>query len=118
MTRFGPVWISVLVAFCVSLSSCTGCNRDVWIPETEADKGPSKIDLLEFQRQRAMELDSLMSAVSSDWETPIQTGTGLRLEVLDSVPDSNAVRDLPEGRVLEEGDSIGLAQRALLTEPP
>ena len=116
MTRFGPVWMSALVAFCVSLSSCTGCNRDAWIPETEADKGPSKIDLLEFQRQRAMALDSLMSAVSSDWETPIQTGTGLRLEVLDSVPGSNAVRDLPDGSVLEIHHRFSLLDGRVLTE--
>ena len=116
MTRFRPAWMSGLMAFCVLLSSCTGSHRDAWIPEAEADRGPSKIDLLEFQRQRAMALDSLMSAVSSDWETPIQTGTGLRLEVLDSLPGSAAVRDLPEGSVLEIHHRFSLLDGRTLTD--
>lgn len=116
MSRFRPVWMSGLVAFCVLLSSCTGCHRDAWIPEAEADRGPSQIDLLEFQRQRALALDSLMAAVSSDWETPIQTGTGLRMEVLDSLPGSTAVRDLPEGSVLEIHHRFSLLDGRTLTD--
>ena len=116
MIQFRLVWISAIVATSVLLSNCTGCHRDAWIPEAGPDKGPSKIDLVEFQRQRALALDSLMATVTSDWEGPIQTGTGLWLQVLDSVPGSPAVRALPEGSVLEIHHRFSLLDGRVLTD--
>jgi FKBP-type peptidyl-prolyl cis-trans isomerase len=64
---------------------------------------------MEFHRQRALALDSLMAARSASWDSVVTTGTGLRYEVIDGAPGTTAfIQNLPEGLVLELHHRIAL----------
>lgn len=97
----------------------TGCGcGEQRLPDPPPKTAPSKADLMEFQRQRALALDSLMTARSESWSNVVRTGTGIRYEVLDRAagPAANiAVDALAQGTVLELHHSFDLLDGRTIT---
>ena len=75
----------------------------------------TQADLIAFHKQRAAQLDSLISAVASQWPDVTQTGTGIRLEWLDRTPQATKVSDLPKGTVLELHHAFALLDDRVIT---
>ena len=113
MLRPAAIAAGVAVSF---LAGCTGCHRDRPLPDASGKTQPSKQDLLEFHRQRAMALDSLIDARTASWGDVIRTGTGIRKEPLDSLPGAPAVHDLTEGTVLELHHRFELLDGTVITD--
>lgn len=116
MNRHHKVWLFVMVAGVMAASGCTGCQRDRRLPDAPKPNGPSPADLVEFQRQRAWALDSLIDSQTAAWARPERTGTGIRYETLDRQPGTPAVADLTEGTVLELHHSIALLDGRVLSD--
>jgi len=113
MRRPAAFAAGVAVSF---LAGCTGCHRDHPLPDASGKTQPSKQDLIEFHRQRAMALDSLIDARTASWGDVIRTGTGIRKEQLDSLAGAPAVRDLSEGTVLELHHRFQLLDGTIITD--
>ena len=112
-----PLWFGFFLwTGVVTASGCASCYEDEWIPEQTKPQGPTSQGLVEFQRQRALALDSLIQDVTSDWKKSIHTGTGIRYERLDSVPGAPAVASLSEGSVLEIHHRFRLLDGRVITD--
>ncbi len=95
--------------------SCTDSASDRSIPNGPKKTRPSQEDLIEFHRQRALEMDSLIDANTAQWEFVVRSGTGIRLERLDSIPDAPRVSELEEGTVLELHHKFSLLDGRVIT---
>ena len=111
-----PAVIAIGAALSLLLTGCTGCHPDRPLQDASGKSQPSKLDLLEFHRQRAQTLDSLIDARTVDWGNVIRTGTGIRKERLDSLPGAPAVHDLTEGTVLELHHRFELMDGTIITD--
>ena len=111
-----PAVIATGAALSLLLTGCTGCHRDRPLPDASGKTEPSKQDLLEFHRQRALALDSLIDARTANWGNVIRMGTGIRKERLDSIPGAPAVQDLTEGTVLELHHRFQLLDGTVITD--
>lgn len=111
-----PVAIIIGTALSLFLAGCTGCHRDRPLPDARGKTEPSKQDLLEFHRQRALALDSLIDARTANWGNVIRSGTGISKERLDSLPGAPATRDLTEGTVLELLHRFELLDGTVITD--
>ena len=111
-------WTSV-GAWAIAALLMTGCGcGEQRLPDPPPKTAPSKADLMEFQRQRALALDSLLTARSEGWSDVVRTGTGIRYEVLDrnGGPAANiAVDALAQGTVLELHHRFGLLDGRSIT---
>ena len=96
-----PVPIGIMLSAAILFAGCFGCGDDQPLPDRTTKDTPSKQDLLEFHRQRALALDSLIDRETAEWGSVLRSGTGIRSERLDSIPGSPAVSELAEGTVLE-----------------
>lgn len=105
-----------IAAWALALSGCSGCHQDAWLPDNAGIGGPQAPDFVEFQRQRAQELDSLIDAATAAWPGLIRTGTGIRYERLDSVPGAPLVLALEEGSVLELHHRFELLDGRVITD--
>lgn len=107
MTKTGIT--SILWACCLVLGAgCSGCHQDAPIGPSPHAGTPTKQDLLEFQRLRALALDSLVTTLTADWPGKQTTGTGIRWETLERTEQAPAVSSLADGTVLELHHSIAL----------
>lgn len=111
-----PVGIAAGTALSLLLAGCTGCRRERPLPSPSSKTQPSKQDLLEFHRLRALALDSIIDARTADWGNAIRSGTGIRKERLDSLPGAPAIRDLTEGTVLELHHRFQLLDNTVITD--
>ena len=103
----------------LTLSQCTGWNRDRQIePPTAVKDVPSSEDLLAFQQQAAMRLDSLIATRTQHWESRNTTGTGIRWEKLDSNLTNIPVHQLQDGTVLELYHRLSLLDGQVITDWP
>ena len=101
-------WASRFVG-CLFLSVCWSGCADERLPDPPAKAAPSASDLMDFHRQRALSLDSLIAAQTASWGAAVTTGTGIRYEVLErSTTDAIPIESLPEGLVLELHHRISL----------
>ena len=111
-------WTS-MGAWAIAALLMTGCGcGEQRLPDPPPKTAPSKADLMEFQRERALALDSLMTARSESWSNVVRTGTGIRYEVLDRTagPAANiAVDALAQGTVLELHHRFGLLDGRSIT---
>ena len=100
----------------LGLASFTSCwnGSPNPVPSTPNTQ-PTQADLIAFHKQRAAQLDSLISAVASQWPGVTQTGTGIRLEWLDRSPQATKVSDLPKGTVLELHHAFALLDDRVIT---
>lgn len=105
-------WIGGLSLALLSVT-WLGCNEQR-LPDPIAKSAPSKADLMAFHRQRALALDSLISATAADWDAVVTTATGIRYEVLDT-PARGPVSELPKGTVLELHHNFGLLDGRTIT---
>ena len=96
-----PVPIGIALSAAILFAGCIGCSHDQPLPDRTTKDTPSKQDLLEFHRLRALALDSLIDRETAEWGSVVRSGTGIRSERLDSIPGSPAVSELAEGTVLE-----------------
>ena len=96
-----PAPIGAVLSAAILLAGCAGCQPDQHLPDWTTKGTPSKQDLLEFHRLRALALDSLIDRETEEWGSVVRSGTGIRSERLDSIPGSPAVSELAEGTVLE-----------------
>ena len=96
-----PAPIGAVLSAAILLTGCFGCGHDQPLPNRTTKDTPSKHDLLEFHRLRALALDSLIDQETAKWGSVLRSGTGIRSERLDSIPGSPAVSALAEGTVLE-----------------
>ena len=96
-----PAPIGAVLSAAILLTGCFGCGHDQPLPNRSTKDTPSKQDLLEFHRLRALALDSLIDQETAKWGSVLRSGTGIRSERLDSIPGSPAVSALAEGTVLE-----------------
>lgn len=110
--RFGLTLHAALVL----LAGChSGCG-DRPLPDPPPKTVPTEADLVAFHRQRAQQIDSLITSLAADWEGCITTGTGLRIQRLDSVPGSPRIDALAPGTVLELHHRFSLLDGRSLTD--
>jgi hypothetical protein len=111
-----PVPIGAVLSAAILLAGCAGCQPDQHLPDWTTKGTPSKQDLLEFHRQRALALDSLIDRETAEWGSVVRSGTGIRSERLDSIPGSPAVAELTEGTVLELHHRFELLDGTVITD--
>ena len=95
----------------------SGCwSDDPEEPAHAPTTTPSKADLIEFHRQRAMALDSLILTRITHWDSVTTTGTGIRFEILDrGAAPSIRTNSLSEGTVLELHHRFALLDEKVIT---
>ena len=111
----GQVENGVLALSAVLLIGCSDSASNKSLFDAEQKTRPSEKDLIEFHRQRAQEMDSLIDANTAQWESVVRSGTGIRLERLDSIPDAPRVSELEEGTVLELHHKFSLLDGRIIT---
>lgn len=116
MTKRGQAFVLSAVGLTLLCSGCTGCHRDAPIGTSPTPRSPSKQDLLEFQRMRALSIDSLIADHTAHWTEGQITGTGIRWEILSRAPQSPAVSSLAEGTVLELHHRIALLDGQVISD--
>ena len=102
----------------ILFEGCFGCGHDQPLPDRNTKDTPSKQDLLEFHRLRALALDSLIDQETAKWGSVLRSGTGIRSERLDSIPGSPAVSALAEGTVRALHHRLSLLDGTDLTPAP
>ena len=87
------------------------------LPDPPPKTTPSQEDLMAFHRERALHLDSLMTATTAGWTgLDVSTsGTGLRVAHIDSIPGSPPVSSLPDGTILELHHRFALLDGNIIT---
>ena len=105
----------------LGLMSLTGCWSNPYDQPQHEDRSktvPTQADLIAFHKQRAAEIDSLISSKASTWPGREETGTGIRLEWLDRNTEAAKVSDLPKGTVLELHHRFALLDDRVITTWP
>ena len=102
--------------FALLFFGCTDSASNRPLPNGVQKTRPSQEDLIEFHRQRAREMDSLIDANTAHWESVVRSGTGIRHQHLDSMPDAPRVADLKEGTVLELHHKFSLLDGRVITQ--
>ena len=115
MIRPRILWFACALGV-LMLPSCTGCHQDEWLPDQPVQTGPKPQDFVEFQRQRALAIDSLINAQTATWDKVTRTGTGIRYQRLDSIPGAQSVESLQEGSVLEIHHRFELLDGRIITD--
>ena len=112
----GRAAYGVLALCALSFLGCTDIASNRPLPNGAQKTRPSQEDLIEFHRERAREMDSLIDAKTAQWKAVIRSGTGIRHERLDSMPDAPRVADLKEGTVLELHHKFSLLDGRVITQ--
>ena len=112
----GKVEIAVLALSSLFFIGCTDSASKRSPIEAEQKTRPSKKDLIEFHRQRAQEMDSLIDAKTAQWQSVTRSGTGIRSERLDSMPGAPSVAELETGTVLELHHKFSLLDGRIITQ--
>ena len=114
----GRLSIGILVtAVMLGLTGCwTGCGERR-LPDPPPKTAPSQEDLIAFHKERARQLDSLMTATTAEWAglEVSTTGTGLRVARIDSMPGRMEVAGLPDGTLLELHHRFALLDGQVIT---
>ena len=76
---------------------------------------PTQADLIAFHKQRAAQIDSLISTYSQSWEGLEKTGTGIHLEWLERMSNARSIGSLPKGTVLELHHRFSLLDERTIT---
>lgn len=71
------------------------------LPDPPPKSVPTQQDLIAFHRERAILLDSMMTAHTVEWPGVTTTGTGIRLALVERSEGREPVSALPEGSILE-----------------
>lgn len=110
--------LALLCAVTLFTGCWSGCG-DRPLPDPEPKSTPSDQDLIAFHRERARQLDSLIAATASTWGPAVKTtGTGLRVQKLDSLPGAPRIDALTPGTILELRHRFSLLDGRTISDWP